>query len=200
MNISAELVKELRGKTGTGLMDCKRALLEAGGNIEEAIKILRTKGLAQASRKASRTAKEGRVFSYLHLEGKIGVLMELNCETDFVAKTKDFSLLGKELTMQIAASYPIYVKKEDVTEEKIEEEMAIYRQQAKQSKKPEAVWDKIAEGKLKKYFDEVCLLEQPFIKEPKTQVKDYISSVIAKLGENIIVRRFARFKVGENEA
>lgn len=199
MSISANLVKELRQTTGAGLMDCKRALVEAGGDTKEAIKVLRTKGLAAASKKATRTAKEGRVFSYLHLGGKIGVLLELNCETDFVAKTPDFNLLGKELAMHIAASCPQYVKKEDVTEEKIEEEMDIYRQQAKKSGKPEKIWDKMAEGKLEKYFKEVCLLEQPFVKEPKTQVRDHISSVIAKLGENIIVRKFARFKVGEDE-
>lgn len=200
MSISASLVKELRQKTGAGLMDCKKALVEASGDTKEAIKILRTNGLAQASKKASRTAKEGRVFSYLHLGGKIGVLVELNCETDFVAKTEDFNLLGKEIAMQIAASCPQYVKKEDITEEKIEEEMDIYREQAKKSGKPEKVWDKMAEGKLEKYFKEVCLLEQPFVKEPKTQVKDHISSVIAKLGENIMVGKFARFKVGEDEA
>lgn len=200
MSVSANLVKELRQKTGAGLMDCKKALVGANGSMEEAVKILRTEGLAQASKKASRTAKEGRVFSYLHLGGKMGVLVELNCETDFVAKTEDFNLLGKEIAMQIAASCPIYIKQEDVPQEKIEEEMAIYREQAKKSGKPEKIWDKIAEGKLKKYFDEVCLLQQPFIKEPNTQVKDHISSVIAKLGENIVVRRFARFKVGEDEA
>ena len=196
MAITAQMVKELRERTGAGMMECKKALQEAGGDMEKAMEILRKKGIAKAEKKASRATKEGIIGSYIHMGGKIGVLVEVNCETDFVARTDEFQNLVKDIAMQIAAMNPKYVSKEDVPEEVIEKEKTIYREQALASGKPEHVVDKIVEGKLNKFFEEVCLLEQDFIKDDSKKVKDVITEVIAKLGENIRVARFVRFQVG----
>ncbi len=196
-NITAAMVKELRDKTGAGMMDCKKALIETDGDMEKAIEKLREMGLASAKKKASRVAKEGKVASYIHAGGKIGVLVEVNCETDFVANTDEFNELCKNIAMQIAATDPLYVSKEDVPEEAIEKEKQIQKEQLRAQGKPENVLDKIVEGKINKYFEEVCLLEQPYIKDGSIKVKNLVENAIAKLGENIVVRRFARFKVGE---
>ncbi|MCX7792893.1 MAG: translation elongation factor Ts [Thermodesulfovibrionales bacterium] len=195
--ITAEKVKELREKTGAGMMDCKKALAEAGGDFEKAVDILRQKGLASAAKKSSRKAAEGIVGAYIHMD-KIGVLVEVNCETDFVAKTDIFRELVKDIAMQIAASAPQYVSREDVPQEVIEREKAIYRASI-DGNKPSQVIEKIIEGKLEKFYADTCLLEQIFIKDPegKKKVKDLITEAIARLGENIVVRRFARFQVGE---
>ncbi len=197
MSVTPALIKELRQKTGAGVMDCKEALVECGGDMEKAVEYLRKKGLATAAKKASRAASEGLVASYIHAGGKIGVLVEVNCETDFVAKTDEFQALVKDICMQIAASSPQYVSREDVPEEVVEKEKEIYREQALESGKPEKVVDRIVEGKISKFFEEVCLLEQDFIKDPDKKVKDVVTEAIAKLGENIVVRRFARFALGE---
>lgn len=196
MTISADMVKELREKTGAGLMDCKRALSESSGDIEKAVTVLRQKGLATAAKKASRTASEGNVGSYIHMD-KIGVLIEVNCETDFVARTPDFKELVKDVAMHIAASSPLYVSREDVPGDIIEKEKEIYRSQV--TNKPAQVVEKIVEGKLDKYFSDTCLLDQVFVKDPeqKQKIKDLITEKIAKLGENIVVRRFVRFQLGE---
>ncbi len=194
--ITSDMVKELREKTGAGIMDCKRALQEAGGDMEKALDILKKKGIAKAEKKAAREAKEGLIGSYIHMGGKIGVLVEVNCETDFVARTQEFQQLVKDIAMQIAAMSPLYVSKEDVPQEVIEREKAIYREQALEAGKPEHVVEKIVEGKLNKFFEDVCLLEQPFIKDDSKKVKDLITEAIAKLGENIKVSRFVRFQVG----
>ncbi len=196
-NITAAMVKELRDRTGAGMMDCKKALMETDGDMEKAIEKLREMGLASAKKKASRVAKEGKVASYIHAGGKIGVLVEINCETDFVANTDEFNELCKNIAMQIAATDPLYVSKEDVPEEVIEKEKEIQKEQLRAQGKPENVLDKIVEGKINKYYEEVCLLEQPYIKDGSMKVKNLVENAIAKLGENIVVRRFARFKVGE---
>ncbi|NLW44651.1 MAG: translation elongation factor Ts [Syntrophomonadaceae bacterium] len=198
--ITAAMVKELRERTGVGMMDCKNALVEAGGDMEKAIELLRTKGLAQAAKKASRLASEGLVSSYVHMGGRIGVLVEVNCETDFVAKTDEFKALCHDLAMQIAASKPEYVKREDVPQETIENEKRILRQQALNEGKPEKIVDKMVEGRIEKFYKENCLLEQPFIKDPDQTVQDLINDKIMKLGENITVRRFVRYEVGEGLA
>ncbi|MGE5381144.1 MAG: translation elongation factor Ts [Methylocystaceae bacterium] len=195
--ISAAEVKELRERTGVGMMDCKNALVEAEGNMEKAIEILRTKGLAKAAKKAGRVANEGVVEAYIHGIGRIGVLVEVNCETDFVAKTDEYHALCRDIAMQIAASRPEYVSREEVSPEVIEKEKEILRAQALNEGKPEKVIDKMVEGRIEKFFTENCLLEQPFIKDPDKAVKDIINEKIAKLGENISVRRFSRFEVGE---
>ena len=199
MSISAEMVKDLREKTGAGLMDCKRALTESAGDIEKAIDYLRQKGLASAAKKASRSATEGLIGSYIHMD-KLGVMVEINCETDFVARTDDFRGLVKDIAMHIAAANPPYISREDVSAETIEREKEIYRAQV--TNKPPQVVEKILEGKLDKFFSDMCLLEQVFIKDPegKKKVKDLITEKIAKLGENIVVRRFARFQLGEGLA
>ena len=197
MEVAVELVKELRQRTKVGILDCKRALVESGGDLEKAITILREKGIAQASAKAGREAAEGSVFSYIHPGGKIGVLLELNCETDFVARTDDFQLLGKDLCLQVAAANPSYLSEKDVSEKEIEKEKEIYRKQAAGSGKPEKILNKIAEGKLQKYFDEVCLLRQSFVKNPKITVEQLIKEAIAKMGENIKVGRFVSFRIGK---
>ncbi len=196
MTVSAEMVRELREKTGAGMMDCKRALSESGGDSEAAIKILREKGLATAAKKAGRVASEGVIGSYIHMD-KIGVLVEVNCETDFVARTDDFRGLVKDVAMHIAASNPSYLSREDVPADIIEREKEIYRAQI--ANKPPQVVEKIVEGKLEKFLSENCLLEQIFIKDPdqKQKVKDLITDKVAKLGENILVRRFVRFQLGE---
>jgi len=196
--VTIEKIKELREKTGAGLNDCKKALEEAKGDMEKAFDYLREKGIASAAKKSLRTAKEGIIFSYIHSNEKLGVLLEINCETDFVARTEDFKELAKDVAMQIAAMNPIYIKREDVPNEVIEKEKEIYRAQLKDSKKPENVIEKIINGKLEKYFSEVCLLEQQFVKDDKKTIDSLIKEKISKLGENIVVRRFVRFVVGEN--
>ena len=193
--VSPALVKQLRERTNAGMMDCKKALVESGGDLAEAEAILRKKGIASASKKSLRTAKEGIVGSYIHLHGKVGVLVEVNCETDFVAKNHTFRELVKDLTLHIAATHPLYVNREQIPWEVIERERDIFR--AQMVGKPEPVINKIIEGKLEKYFATVCLLDQAFVKEPDQTIRDLISSKIAELGENIVIRRFVRYAVGE---
>jgi elongation factor Ts len=195
--ITASMVKELREKSGAPMMDCKKALTEANGNLEQAIVVLRKRGMATAAKKASRTTSEGLVSSYIHAGGKIGVLLEVNCESDFVARTAEFQGLVHDIAMHIAAVDPRYVRKEDVTASDLEKEKDIYRAQAAATGKPAPVIEKIVEGKMGKFYEEVCLLEQPFIKEQSVTIAQLIATVIGKLGENISVRRFARFKVGD---
>lgn len=196
-DISAQVVKELRERTGAGMMDCKSALAENGGNVEKAIDYLREKGLAKAAKKASRAAKDGRVFSYIHNTHKVGTLVEISSETDFVAKTDEFNELGKEIAMHIAAANPLYLKPEDVPEEDIEREKAIYRQQLLDEGKPADRLDKIIDGKIRKFYENNCLLEQAYIRDTDRKINDLVIANIAKLGENIVVRRFARFAIGE---
>ncbi len=195
--IPAELVKKLRDRTGAGMMECKAALQEAQGDLEEATTILRKRGLAQAGKKSGRTAREGLIGSYIHLGGRIGVLVELNCESDFVARTDDFQTLLRELALQVAAANPEYVRREDVPAETLDRERAIYRAQIEGSGKPPQVIDKIVEGKLASFYEQTVLVDQPSIRDPKTTVGQMIQSAIAKLGENIEVARFVRFKVGD---
>src|SRR5216110_2327103 len=197
MNISAAQVKELREKTGAPMMDCKQALTESKGDIEAAIVHLRKRGIATAAKKASRVTSEGSVASYIHAGGKIGVLLEVNCESDFVARTDDFKELIHDIAMHIAASDPKFIRKEDVTPDAYEREKDIYRAQAAATGKPPQVVEKIVEGKMSKFYEEVCLYEQPFIKDQTISIGQLIATKIGKLGENIAVRRFARFKVGE---
>ena len=195
--ITAEMVKDLRERTGAGMMDCKKALSETGGDMEKAIDFLREKGLAAAAKKAGRIAAEGLVESYIHGGGRIGVLVEVNCETDFVAKTDDFKSLCRDIAMQIAAAKPEYVRKEEVPAEQLNHEREVLRAQALNEGKPEKIVDKMVEGRIEKYYKEVCLMEQPFIKDNDMTIADLITAKIAKIGENISVRRFARFEVGE---
>jgi elongation factor Ts len=195
--ISAGQVKELREKTGAPMMDCRNALQEAKGDMEQAVVVLRKKGMASAAKKASRVTSEGAVGTYIHAGGKIGVLVEINCESDFVARTEDFHELLKDVAMHIAATDPRYIRKEDVTAEDMEREKDIYRAQAAATGKPAPVVEKIVEGKMSKFYEEVCLLEQPFIKEQTVTVGQLIGQKVGKLGENLTVRRFARFKVGD---
>ena len=197
MEVSANMVKELREKTGAGMMDCKKALSETGGDFQKALDYLRQKGLATAAKRAGRIASEGRVGSYVHAGGKIGVMVEVNCETDFVAKTDDFQAFAKDMAMQIAAANPSYVRREEVTPEVLEREKEIYRGQARDAKKPEKVMEKIVEGKLEKFYSEVCLMEQAFVKDPDVTVQDLLNGLIGKLGEKIEIRRFTRYQVGE---
>jgi len=197
VNITAAQVKELREKTNAPMMDCKNALTESKGDMEGAVIILRKKGVATAAKKAARVTSEGSVASYIHAGGKIGVLVEVNCESDFVARTDDFKGLVHDIAMHIAASDPKFIRKEDVTAEDFEKEKDIYRAQATQSGKPAPVVEKIVEGKMGKFYEEVCLYEQPFIKDQTISVSQLIATVIGKLGENISVKRFARFKVGD---
>ena len=197
MAIDASLVKQLRDKTGAGFMDCKKALVECEGDFEKSVDHLRAKGLALAARKSEREASEGLVGAYIHGGNKIGVLLEVNCETDFVARTEEFQALVKDLSMQIAAASPRYVGREEVGEGELEREKAIYRQQAAELNKPEAVLVKIVDGKMERFYEETCLMEQAFVKEPSRRVKDLIQDAIARLGENIRVRRFVRYSVGE---
>lgn len=196
--VSPTLVKQLREKTNAGMMDCKKALVESGGDLEKAEEILRKKGIAGASKKSLRSAKEGVIGSYIHLHGKVGVLVEVNCETDFVAKNHTFRELVKDITLHIAAAHPLYVSREQVPEKSIERERNIFRAQITGKPKPEPVLNKIVEGKLEKYFATVCLLDQAFIKNPDQTIRDLVSSKIAELGENIVVRRFTRYAVGED--
>jgi len=198
--ISANAVKELREKTGAGMMDCKKALTEAGGDFTKAEEVLRKKGLSAAAKKSGRIASEGAVASYIHMGGKIGVLVEVNCETDFVARTEGFQSLVKDVAMQIAAASPLYVRREDVPPELIAKELEIARHQAKEQKKPEAIVEKIAQGKVDKYYKEVVLMEQAFVKDDKKTMQTVITDAVAKIGENIQIRRFARFVLGEGLA
>jgi elongation factor Ts len=195
--VSAALVRELRDKTGAGMMDCKRALGESKGDLEKAVVYLREKGLAAAAKRATRAASEGTVGSYIHAGGKIGVLIEVNCETDFVARTPQFQALVKELAMQVAAANPRYVAREEVPASVLDTERGIFRAQAASSGKPAAVIEKIVDGKIDKFYADVCLLEQAFIKEPQKSVRQLVTDTIAQLGENVVVRRFARFQLGE---
>lgn len=197
MEISASMIKDLREATGAGIMDCKKALAESNGNLEKAITFLREKGLASAQKKAGRIAADGAIGYYIHAGGKIGVIVEVNCETDFVAKTDEFQSLAKDIAMHIAAASPQYTKRADVPQDVIDKEKAIYKAQALESRKPEKVISQMTEGKIEKWFKEVCLLEQPFIKNPDVTISELVTALIAKLGENISVRRFVRFKVGE---
>jgi len=196
--ISADMVKQLREKTGAGIMDCKEALGESGADMDKAVEYLRKKGLATAAKRAGREMSEGLVYAYIHTGGKIGVLVEVNCETDFVAKNEDFSELTKNIAMHIAASSPMGIRPEDVPPEVVEKEKEIYKAQALESGKPEKVVDKIVEGKLSKFFKESCLLNQPYVRNPDITVADMLNEAIAKIGENITVRRFTRYQIGES--
>ncbi len=197
MEISIELVKDLRQRTGAGVNDCKAALLEAKGNMEAAIDHLRRKGLATAAKKAGRIATDGLVSSYIHAGGKMGVLVEVNCETDFVAKTEDFQTFVKNIAMHIAAANPQYIRREEIPEEVLERERAIYRTQAQEAGKPQKIIDKIVEGKMERFYSEVCLLEQTYVRDSDLTIKEFLDAMIAKVGENISIRRFARFQLGE---
>ncbi len=194
-NVDPQLVKQLREKTNAGMMDCKRALSETNGDINKAEALLRTKGIASASKKSSRATREGIVASYIHLQGKVGVLLEVGCETDFVAKNENFREFVKDITLHIAAAHPLYVSREQVPAEMVEAERAIFVGQVKD--KPANVVDKIVEGKLEKFYSSICLLEQAFIKNPDHTIKELVSSKISELGENIVIRRFTRYSVGE---
>lgn len=197
MDVSAVTVKDLREKTGAGMMDCKKALAECGGDLDRAVDYLRQKGLAAAAKKASRAATDGAVGAYVHPGGKIGVLVELNCETDFVARTPEFQNLLKDIAMQIAAAAPRYIRSEEVPSGQLEKERQIYRQQALESGKPENVIEKIVDGKIGRFYSEVCLLEQAFIKNPERKIADILTEAVARLGENIQVKRFSRYQLGE---
>ena len=198
MTITASLVKDLRERTGVGMMECKKALAESNGDIEKAIEVLRKQGLSRASEKSGRAAKQGIVYSYIHPGDQLGVLLELDCETDFVARTDDFRQLAKDLAMQIAATGAQSVDRASVNPAIIERERAILMEQARSTGKPDAILAKIVEGKIDKYYEEICLLEQPTIRDPDRKVKDLVDQAVAKLGENIVVRRFAKFRIGEN--
>ena len=198
MNIDAKIVKELRDKTGAGMMDCKRALVDTNGDLVKAVEALRKAGVTKAEKKGIRSAQDGLVYSYIHHGGRLGVLVEVNCETDFVAKTDGFKELVHNLAIQIAATNPVSVSREQVPEELVKSEQDIYTEQAKNSKKPDKMIEKIVTGKMDKYFQEICLLEQPFIKDPDKIVKDLITESIATLGENISVGRYIRYAVGES--
>ena len=198
MSIDAKIVKELRDKTGAGMMDCKRALVETDGDLVKAVEALRKAGVTKAEKKGIRSAQDGLVYSYIHHGGRLGVLVEVNCETDFVAKTEEFKELVHNLAIQIAATNPVSVSREQVPEELVKSEQDIYTEQAKNSKKPDKMIEKIVTGKMDKYYQEICLLEQPFIKDPGKIVKDLITESIATLGENISVGRYIRYAVGES--
>jgi len=195
--ISAQMVKQLREKTGAGIMDCKEALTECGGDINKAFDFLRKKGLATAAKRAGRTMTEGIIESYIHMNSKLGVLVEVNCETDFVAKNDDFKKFARNMAMHIAATNPVGIRQEDVPKEIIEKEKEIYREQVLEMGKPEKIADKIVEGKLNKYLQENCLINQPYVRDPEISIADLLNEMIAKIGENITIRRFSRFKIGE---
>ena len=199
MAISTSSIKELREKTGVGIMDCKLALKECNGNVDKAVDYLRKKGIATAKKRGGRTTSQGQIQSYIHAGGKIGVLVEVNCETDFTGKTQDFSVFIKDMAMQIAAANPIAIDRENVPAELLQREKDIYATQAKESGKPEKIIDKIVEGKLNKFFSEACLLEQPFVKNPDITIQDLLNEMMAKTGENIVIRRFVRFQLGESD-
>jgi len=200
MEVTASLVKELREKTGAGMMDCKKALAETAGDLPKAVDYLRQKGLAAAAKKADRVATDGAIGAYVHAGGKLGVLVEINCETDFVARTAEFQSLLKDVAMQVAATNPRCVRREEVSADEFEREKVIYRQQALESGKPEKVIEMIVQGKMEKFYSEVCLLEQSFVKDPDKKVIDVVNDAIARLGEKIQVRRFARYHLGEGVA
>lgn len=197
-NISAAMVKQLREKTGAGMMDCKNALSEVEGDVEKAIELLRKKGLATARKRAGRALSEGMIQSYIHMTGKLGVLVEVNCETDFVAKNKDFQEFTKNIAMHIAATNPLGITPEDISQEIIEKEKEIYRAQALDMGKPENVIDKIVEGKLNKFYEESCLLNQPYVRDTDISITDLLNQMIAKIGENISIKRFVRYQIGES--
>jgi elongation factor Ts len=197
MDISADAVKKLREKTGVGLMDCKEALKQSNGDMEKAMDFLREKGLAKLQKRMGRVASEGSIVSYIHTGGKIGAMVEVNCETDFVANTKEFQEFARDIAMQITASNPLYVKREDVPQDMIEKEKEIYKKQALESGKPEKIVDKIAEGKLGKFYQEICLVEQSYIKNPDITVKELMEELIVKMGEKLLINRFIRFQLGE---
>lgn len=197
MSISVEDIKNLRKTTGAGMMDCKKALTESNGNLEEAIKYLRVKGLAKAQKRSDKETGEGVITSYIHPGDRLGVLLELNCETDFVSRTDEFAAIAKDIAMHIAAANPTFVSKEDIPQDVLDKEKAIYVEQAKSSGKPDNVVDKIAEGKLNKFYENVCLLDQQFVKNPDITIKDLIAESVSKTGENIKIKRFARFALGE---
>ena len=199
MSIDASVVKELRDKTGAGMMDCKKALVETSGNIDKAVDYLRKSGIAKAEKKGDRTAKEGLIFSYIHHGGRLGVLVELNCETDFVAKTDGFSDLAHNIAMQIAATSPLSVSREDIDQKLLDKEKEIFTDQAKESGKPKEIIGKIVEGRVEKFYAESCLIEQQFIKDPDRKIGDLITDAVSTLGENIVINRFARFSVGESK-
>lgn len=199
MTISAQQVKQLRDKTGAGMMECKKALIDVDGDIDAAIKVLRERGLAAASKRAGRDTREGIIGEYVHAGGKLGVIVEVNCETDFVARTPEFQGLVRDLAMQVAASNPLFVSRDEVPADTLERESEIFRNQALAEGKPEHIADKIVEGRLKKYYSEVCLLEQPFIKDSDMTIEEFLKSKIATIKENIAVRRFVRFEVGEEK-
>ena len=199
MSIDASVVKELRDKTGAGMMDCKKALVETSGNIDKAVDYLRKSGIAKAEKKGDRTAKEGLVFSYIHHGGRLGVLVELNCEPDFVAKTDGFSDLAHNIAMQIAATSPLSVSREDIDQKLLDKEKEIFTDQAKESGKPKEIIGKIVEGRVEKFYAESCLIEQQFIKDPDRKIGDLITDAVSTLGENIVINRFARFSVGESK-
>jgi elongation factor Ts len=190
------LVKELREKTGAGILDCQKALIESGNDVEKAIEHLRQKGLAAAQKKAGRETHEGLIAAYIHPGNRIGVLLEVNCETDFVARTDEFQAFVKDLALQVAASSPQFIKREDIPAEVLEKERSIYRAQCKEMGKPEPAWEKIVQGKVEKFYEESCLMEQAFIKDPTVTIKDLLAQKIAKIGENIIIRRFTRYQLG----
>ncbi len=194
---SSHLVKELREKTGAGILDCQKALQENGDDVEKAIDYLRQKGLAAAQKKAGRETNQGLIHAYIHMGGKIGVLIEVNCETDFVARNEEFKAFVNDLALQVAAAKPSYVKREDIPKDVVDKERAIYEGQAKEMGKPPAAWPKIVDGKLEKFYQESCLLEQAFIKDPAVMIKDLLSQKIAKIGENMNIRRFTRYQLGE---
>ena len=198
MTINAKIVKELRDKTGAGMMDCKKALMETAGDLEKAVDHLRKSGIAKAEKKGTRTAKEGIIYSYIHHGGRLGVLVELNCETDFVAKTDGFSELAHNLSMQIAATNPLSIKREDIDTSLLDREKSIFSDQAKESGKPQNILDKIVEGRVEKFYAETCLLEQQFIKDPERKVVDLLTEAVATLGENIIINRFTRYAIGDS--
>lgn len=198
MGITATQVKELRDRTGLGMMECKNALVESSGDIDKAIEILRKKGIAKAEKKADRSANEGVILSYIHPGNRLGVLIEVNCETDFVAVTNDFMNFVKDVAMHIAATSPLSIRREDIDSTMLEKEKEIYRAQVRAQKKPENIVERIVTGKVDKFYQENCLLEQPFVKDPQITVKDYLTSTIAKIGENINIARFVRFQLGEN--
>jgi len=197
MDISADAVKKLREKTGVGLMDCKEALKQSDGNMEKAMDYLREKGLAKLQKRMGKVASEGSIVSYIHTGGKIGAMVEVNCETDFVANTKEFQEFVRDIAMQITASNPLYVKREDVSRDLVEKEKEIYKKQALESGKPEKILDKIAEGKLEKFYQEICLVEQSYIKNPDITVKELMEELVVKMGEKILINRFVRFQLGE---
>lgn len=197
MNITAQMVKELREKTGAGMMDCKKALVEAGGDADKAIFVLREKGIAKAASKAGRTTAEGVIATYVHTGDKLGVMVEINCETDFVARTDKFKTFARDVAMHIAASSPLCLRREDIDSFLVDGERKVYRQQALNEGKPEKIVDKIVEGRLEKYYSEVVLIEQPYVKDNDKTIADFVKDMIATLGENIIISRFARFRLGE---